>query len=501
MQLNSKKRIAINAISSGIQVIIVGLVYFFLYRILLVKLGVKLLGVWSLVIATSSIANLANLGFTSGLVKFVAEYNAKEEFVKINKFLFTSFLFILVFFSLVIFLIFLLATFYIDKIVPPEFVKVTLSVLPYSLVCLLINSLGGIFTSALEGFQKNYIRNLAYIFTSAGYFILAILLLPDFGLKGLALAQIAQALVILFIAFYQVKKICPGFRILHWDWDRTVFKSLFNYGYKFQIISILQMLYEPVTKILISRFSGIATLGFYEMASKFVSQFRAIISTMNQVTVPVVAHYSHTDKTAIKYIYKRSMSFIVSLVFPLVAGIVLFIPHLSVLWIGKLEPVFINSSYILSFSMLINVLNAPAYFNSLGEGKLNGLLIMHILIAILNIFFGIILGKSIITYGVIIAWAFSMCSGSVFLIIYYHKENHIGFAEIFRKSENLIILSGLFFSVLSILLFTKVSLYLNFNLLSFFILLIIYVCCFTPLVFYSGNLNLLNIFGNKENKA
>jgi O-antigen/teichoic acid export membrane protein len=498
MQLNSKKRIAVNAVSSGIQVVIVGLVYFFLYRVLLIKLGVKLLGVWSLVIATSSIANLANFGFTSGLVKFIAEFNAKKESENINKFLFTSFFSILIVFSFIIIVVFILALLFVDKIVPPEYVKLTLQVLPYSLTCLLINSLGGVFTSALEGFQKNYIRNFAYIFASITYFILALILLTDFGLTGLALAQIVQALIILFIAIYQVKKICPEFQLINWNWDKKVFRSLFDYGYKFQMISIFQILFEPVTKILISKYSGISTLGFYEMATRFVGQFRAIISSMNQVTVPVVAHYLHTDKTAIENIYKRSMSLIVFAVFPLVAGIILFVPHLSVLWIGNLEPIFINSAYILSFSMLLNVLNAPAYFSSLGEGKLNGLLIMHLLIAFLNIMLGIILGKSIPVYGVIIAWGISLCAGSLFLIFYYHKENNIYFANIFGRSDYLIMLSGSSFSILSIILFTKISMHFNFSLLSFFILLIIYLCAFTPLVLYSGNLKLVRSIMDKE---
>jgi len=496
MQLNSKKRILINALSSGIQVIIVGLVYFFLYRILLIKLGVKLLGVWSLVIATSSVANLANFGFTSGLVKFVAEFNAKEQYENINKFLFTSFVSILFLFTILIIIVYFLALLFVDKIVPPEYVKLTLSVLPYTLACLLINSLGGVFTSALEGFQKNYIRNFAYIFTSLVYFILAIIFLPQFGLLGLAFAQIVQAIIITLVAFYYVKKICKDFRFNVRNWDKMVFKSLFNYGYKFQMISIFQMLYEPITKVLISKYSGMSTLGFYEMASRFVSQFRAIISTMNQVTIPVVAHYSHSDKQAVRHIYKRSLSLIVFLVFPIVSGIVLFIPHLSVVWVGNLEPVFINSAYILSFSMLINVLNAPAYFNSLGEGKLNGLLIMHLLMAILNILLGVILGKAIVTYGVIIAWAVSICIGSLFLITYYHRENNLSIADIFSRKDYLIIIIGLAFSVLAILLFNKISIHLEFNLLSFFILLGIYIIFFAPLVIYSGNMELLRVFRN-----
>lgn len=498
MQLNSKRLIAINAISSGIQVIVVGLIFFFLYRILLVKLGVKLLGVWSLIIATSSLATLANSGLTSGLVKFVSEYNATGENEKINKFLSTSFFSMLFFLSCITLFIFFLAILYIDKIVPPEYVKLTISVLPYSLFCLVVNSLGGVFTSALEGYQKNYIRNLAYIFTSIGYFILALLLLPDYGLKGLAIAQIAQAVVIFFVAVYHVKKINPTFRLLYFNWDKAIFRSIFNYGYKFQIMSVLQMLYEPMTKILISRFSGISTLGYYEMASRFVNQFRAIISTMNQVTVPVVAHYFQTDRNAIFYIYKRSISFIIFLVFPIVAGIVLFSPHLSVLWVGRIEPIFINSAYILSFSMLLNVLNAPAFFNSLGEGKLNGLLMMNVLIAILNILLGIVLGKLVLTYGVIIAWASSMAIGSVFLIVYYHKSNHIRYKEVFSKSDYMTVISGTFFSVLSIFVFSKISFYLDFNLLSFFILLAIYFCSFAPILYFSGNLKLISVLINKK---
>lgn len=471
-----------------------GLIYFLLYRVLLLNLGVQLLGVWSLIIATSSLANLANVGFTSGLVKFVSEFNAKDEQEKISKLLFTSFFSMLLFLSGITLIIFLLATLYVKKIVPAEYVKLTLSVLPYSLFCLLINSLGGVFISALEGFQRNYIRNIAYIFTSIGYFGLAILLLPEFGLKGLAIAQIIQAIVILFVALYHVKKLCPTFRFATWNWDKTIFRSIFNYGYKFQIISIFQMLFEPMTKILISRYSGISTLGFYEMASRFVNQIRAIISTMNQVTVPVIAHYSCTDKNAIFYIYKRSISFIISLVFPFVAGIILFGPHLSVVWIGDLEPVFVNSTYILSFSLLINILNAPAFFSSLGEGKLNGLLVMHFLIAILNILFGVILGKYIPSYGVIIAWALSQGIGSVFLILFYHRTHNINFSMILCRPDYVTMISGTLFSVLSILFFFRISFFLNFNMISFIILLTIYLIYFFPMVYISGNLKLLRVF-------
>ena len=60
MELNSKKRISINVIFSILQVIIVGLIYLIIYKLLLSKLGVERLGVWSLILATTSVANIAN---------------------------------------------------------------------------------------------------------------------------------------------------------------------------------------------------------------------------------------------------------------------------------------------------------------------------------------------------------------------------------------------------------------------------------------------------------
>ena len=96
MELNSKKRISINVIFSILQVVIVGLIYLIIYKLLLSKLGVERLGIWSLILATTSVANIANFGITSGIVKFVAEYYAEDKIKKVEKVIFTSFLSILI---------------------------------------------------------------------------------------------------------------------------------------------------------------------------------------------------------------------------------------------------------------------------------------------------------------------------------------------------------------------------------------------------------------------
>src|ERR1700753_929187 len=102
MELQANRRILFNAVSAAVQVVVVGAVYFFLYKYLLQVLGPAQLGVWALVISTSSIANLANFGITSGLVKFVADYKEIGDNEKMNKLIFTAFLSIIFFFAILI---------------------------------------------------------------------------------------------------------------------------------------------------------------------------------------------------------------------------------------------------------------------------------------------------------------------------------------------------------------------------------------------------------------
>jgi O-antigen/teichoic acid export membrane protein len=254
------------------------------------------------------------------------------------------------------------------------------------------------------------------------------------------------------------------------------------------------MLIDPITKILISRYNGIATLGFYEMASRLIIQLRQIIVNMTQVTIPIVSHYFQTEKSAIKYIYERGLSFIVFIVFPLVAGIILFTPYLSWIWIGKVEPTFINCAYILALSMMINILCAPAYFNSLGEGNLNGVLSMNVLIVFLNAILGVVLGITIPVYGVTIAWGISTALGSVFLIYYYQKRNNISFKSLLKTSDYLIIISALLFSVLSRFVFMHISKNMNYNIKSLVVFFIIYSVFFIPVAYFNRNFKLLNVF-------
>ena len=177
--------------------------------------------------------------------------------------------------------------------------------LPYSLFSLFTNEVGGVFTSVLDGFQKNYRKNVIYIASSILMLIAGYWLVPKFGITGMAYAQAGQSIFVASSAFVSSLKLINLTSFLRSRWSKAAFKQMFSYGVKFQFISVCQMLYEPTTKALLSKFGGLSLVGFYEMASRLVSQVKSLLVNANQVMVPVIAAALHNNKEEITKIYKK----------------------------------------------------------------------------------------------------------------------------------------------------------------------------------------------------
>lgn len=425
------KSLKINIITTILNVVVVGLVYFWVYKLLFIQVGSEQLGVWSLVLASSSIANLANFGLTSSVVKFVASYNANSRTSEISSLLFTSTILMGCIFLSVALVVYFFSELILNLVVPSKYFELANSLLPISLACLVINAIGGIFTSGLEGFQKNYFKNIIYIIASILFISISIWLMPTLGIMGVAYAQLVQSIIIFFLSFAMLKKLFPQLKIFKWQWDKAVFNEIFKYGVKFQVISFTQLLYDPMTKMLIGMFGGLSMVGIYEMASRLVMQVRGVIINANQVMVPVVADLNEKDKSAISDLYNKMFSIIVLVTIPILSFLISTTDVISYLWLQSVNENFWIITVILSFSMIINIISGPAYFTFLGLGNLNPLLISHVVMGLLNFVIGYILGIYWGGIGPVIGWFIAVIVGSS-ISIYLFQKNY------FENVRNLI---------------------------------------------------------------
>ncbi|MDD2797543.1 MAG: oligosaccharide flippase family protein [Bacteroidales bacterium] len=428
------KKISINVISSGLQVIVIGIVYFFLYKYLLATLKIEVLGVWSVVLATTSLANLANFGISTSVIRYVALYAVDFQKEKMKQLVFTSVVFLASLFIIFALCLYPFAELILKYVVHKNQIDTALMLVPYSLICLVINAITGVYASVLDGLQKNYLRSIIYTISALILLGGTLLFTPYIGLRGVALSQVIQSLFSLVFCFVIVVKQI-GYNPFSWNWSNSIFKEIFSYGMKFQVLSITAMFYDPITKLLLAKFGGLAFTGYYEMASRLISQVKGVVVSANQSLIPVLIEKGKESWTVWFDFYKKTFHFVYMFTLFFMTSLILISNIASLLWIGHIEPIFNAAVFLLALATFINLLTSPAYFSNLADGRMNILMISQLSIGAVNLLFGVIFGFFWGGVGVIIAWLTAILVGAVIILKNYQLKRDVKWSELIYKTN------------------------------------------------------------------
>jgi O-antigen/teichoic acid export membrane protein len=451
------RKIVTNAIMSVVEVIVIACVLFILYRFLLNTIGVEQLGVWSVVLATTSVASITNLGLSASVVKFVAKYAARGQGETVADVIQTSAISLGVLIGLILSIVSPFISLLLSLVVPIANLKEALSILPYALSSLWMTALSSVFQSGLDGYQRIDLRSILLMAGALIYLILCFILVPTYGLMGLAYAQVAQAGLLLIGSWVILKRHLPLLPVVPCHWNQKLFREMVGYGLSFQVISISQTLYDPVTKSLLTKFGGLEMTGFYEIASRMIIQLRGLLVTVNQVLVPAIADLAEKNPEYIQIVYKDSYRLLVYITLPIFSAVIASIPIISQVWIGHYESIFVIFAILLAVGWFLNTLAAPAYFANLGIGELRWNTIGHVIIAVSNIGLGWLLGSIFGGTAVVLAWVFSLITGSLVIPISYHYRHKIPITELVPKENRVIGLASVAGMSISLLLYYQMN--------------------------------------------
>ncbi len=500
-----KRQILINAIMSVIQIVVIGVVLFILYRFLLNTIGVEKLGIWSLVLATTSVTQIANLGLSGSVVKFVAKYVARRENENVSGVIQTASISVGASVALILMIGYPIAKWILSLVISPESLPSALAILPYAFLALWIMVVTSIFQAGLDGYQRIDIRSTLLMGGAIIHLLLCFILAPRYGLMGIAYARVVQNITILLSSWFFLKRYVPLLPIFPYKWNRSLFKEIIGYGINFQVISITAMLYDPTTKALLSKFGGLSMVGYYEMASKMIHQFRALIVSANQVLVPAIADLKERTPEKIQSIYLSSYQLLFYLALPLYSLIIISMPIISELWIGHYDRIFVLFGTLLAVGWFLNTLNAPSYFANLGTGELRWNVTGHIVMALLNAGLGFLLGFFYGGIGIVIAWVISLALGGSIIYLSYHIKHKIPLIELLPKTSKLIIVTCLIGTISILIIQNKLDFSLNPIALNGIMILVFLMVLFIPIWLHPMRKRLMawvtNELLNKESTA
>jgi O-antigen/teichoic acid export membrane protein len=415
-------RIATNARLAVLQILVSTVVLFVLYRYLVQVIGIESVGVWSVVLATTSVGRLADLGVSGSVTRYVAKTLGEDLRGKAVEYVETAVLSAGVVYLLVGITAYPLLNALLGKVVPAQGIEPARTLLPYALLSFWLASVAGVVLGAIDGLHRIDLRSKLLVLGVLVHFAFAMVFVTRSGLIGLAFAQVLQATVLLISSWLVLNHCMEGLPLFPKAWKRSIFRDIVGFGAKLQVINLTVLLSEPATKALLSRFGGLSAVGYFEMATRMVQQVRALLINANQVLVPAFADLQERSKEKVLKLYRDSYQVISYLAVPLLGCLLAMIPLASEWWIGRYEPTFVLFGRLLTIGWLINVLCGPAYFVGMGTGRLRWNVVGHITIAGLNVVGGVALGAIFGGIGVVSAAVIAIVVGSLIILVMYHIE-------------------------------------------------------------------------------
>ncbi len=417
-----------NATLTVVQVVLSAAFLFFIYRYLLGAIGAEQMGVWSIVMALSTLARITDLGFAGGMTRFVAKYRALDQEESVLEVVETGTV------SLAVLAIGMLALSYpllvalLPHVLNAQSAELAVLLLPYSLTSFGLLAIAGSFLSSLDGLQRADLRNLLLITGTVLYGLLIPLCVESLGFVGLGWAQLGQSLAVLFGSFWVLRTQLD----LGWwprRWCRSRFREMLGYNVSMQVTTLAAFLGDPLTKLMLGHFGGMGSVAFYEMSTKMVNQFRAVVTNVNQVMVPVITRLHEQGEDELKPLYRQTygLMFFVCAAFYALAFVT--VPTISWLWIGHSQPFFIGVAYVMLVTMFLNTLSAPAYFSNLGTGHANVNAYSQVLIGVINLALGAVFGGVFGGAGVVVAYALAVLLGSAFLMQRFFQLHRLDWLE------------------------------------------------------------------------
>lgn len=411
-----RRTVGRNATWSLVQTVISALTVFALYKYLYGYLGPEQLGLWAVVLASVSLGRLAELGFSTTVLRYVSIHLGNGNRTRAAQILETGVVTIGVPFALALLILYPMASQAMRYVLPASNIESAREILPYALATLWFGVTGSIAQSALDGCGRMDVKSRILIVGNLAYVPAAILMAQQWGITGLAICQLLQSVIVAILVWISIRRELPHLSLAPVTWNKSCFREILSYAAGLQLGNLLIMLFEPATKIVLSRYCGLAEVAHFEMANQVVSRVRALITSAMQAYLPSISSTS-TDANSVRQIVGEATTFAAGIGLPLMAGVVVSFPIISILWIGEIQPNFIAYGWILGIGWLIATLAMPVYFFCVGTGRVKTILLSHVITVGSNIFLGFGAAVLGLGHGVAISMMVSLCAGNLMTVI------------------------------------------------------------------------------------
>lgn len=437
------------------------IVVLFLTPYIIARIGNERFGIWSIAGVITGYFGLLDFGVGTSFVKYIAEFQAKQDHRKINQVINTGILFYLIFtlivvICLVFFLPGILALFKIPLHLHSETVVVFL----IGLILFGLSNTLSPFGAVQIGFQRMDIATKVAIVVSMFNIAGTIFFLEKgHGLVGLmmnnAILFVINSIFNIIIAF----RLLPELRLSPSFFDKTMFAELFHFGYKLQVSRFANLISFQSDKLFITYFLGIGLVTFYQLGNSVLSQARQIPLLLVSALVPAVSEMEALQgKRSLKELYLKGSKYLMFISVPLTVYMMSSAPLIMLIWMGQGYSLAVLVIQVMAWGYFAATITGVASAIAMGVAKTELDMKFGIIMAVLNIFLNIILAVKMGFFGVAIGTASALLIASIFYLKMFHGYLECPISDFIRLLYKP--LSASFVPGLGIVIFNKELLHL-----------------------------------------
>ena len=299
--------------------------------------GVERYGIWAIVGVVTGYFGLFDFGVGMSFVKYIAEFNAKKDYRKLNEIINSGFIFYSVFAAIIA----LFASLYLHSIlsflkIPPHLYDEAVFAFFVGVLIFCASSSISIFTAIQNGLQRIDIANkLGFMMAVPSITGTVLFLRAGYGLRGLI---INNAIVFIIAAVFNIAiafKILPQLRVSPFLFSWKTFKQLFGFGTKLQVTRIVAMIVINIEKLFIARFVSIGMVTFYQLGSSVIDSIKSLVVSFTAVLVPAFSEIdARGERKRLVEAYARGTKYLGLITIPIFFFVIISAPQIMKVWMG-----------------------------------------------------------------------------------------------------------------------------------------------------------------------
>ncbi|MDX3927122.1 MAG: oligosaccharide flippase family protein [Shinella sp.] len=365
--LNLRRNVAFAVLAFAINIALV----FTGYRIVIAQRGMEAVGLWSTLFAWVSLCRLGDAGMANAVLRFVALCDPATEQARIRRYFTTGLVVHCAVFLLLALVANALLASFVDILAGTDMEDEARLLLPAMVSAFFLMNVAAVFFAGLQGLHLGYAASLITVAGGLLQIAAVFVLVPRFGLCGLALAQAGQHCFSIAASWIILRRTLrspgapPAFSCY-------ALREMAGFSLKTQAANTANGLFEPLSKILLSHVAGLHVQGLYELAYKTVSLLRNAAIAGLSASLPAMTRLLSCDVPAARRLYASSVGTVTKVLFFVLACVVVASPVISLLWTGRIEGDYLFFVTVLAAGFLANGWGAAAYNLGLANGRPGG---------------------------------------------------------------------------------------------------------------------------------